>query len=319
MNVAITGAAGYVGQRLMARLGSDPGIEQIVGLDIRSPELPLPPSAVFHPLDIRDPALGETLRHYGVGILIHTAFILFPHPRRLAMMEQVNVGGMVNVLKACREAGIRRLIVLSSITAYGAWPDNPVPLTEKHPLRPNPGYPYGVHKGQVEQLCREFAEEHPQVACIVLRPPGILGPCARGPLAEFFRRPRAVIIEGGHAPGQFVHEDDLVDLIGKCLWSDARGPFNATPDDWLPWRDIWSGAGKKLLNFSWPAARVVFGLLWRMERLNCVTHPGQVNLARFPLAASNEKARRELGWRPAYTTLQTVQSFLKGENHGSSH
>lgn len=319
MNIAITGAAGYVGQRLMARLGADSGVEQIVGLDIRPPEMSLSSNTVFCPMDIRDPTLGDILQRHGVESLIHTAFLLFPHPRRLALMEQVNVGGMVNVLRACREARIRRLIVLSSIVAYGAWPDNPIPLAEEHPLRPNPNYPYGVHKGQIERLCREFSDEYPQVACIVLRPPGILGPSARGPLADFLRRPHAVIINGGHAPGQFVHEDDLVDLIEKSLQSDVRGPFNATPDDWLPWREIWSRSGKQLVNFPWPSARLIFGLLWRMERLGCVTHLGQVNLIRFPLVASNQKARQELGWQPAYTTLQTVQSFLKGENCGSSH
>lgn len=319
MNIAVTGAAGYAGQRLMARLGTNPNVEHIVGLDIQPLERPLPPNGVFQTLDIRDPALGDILRRYGVDLLVHAAFILFPHPRRLALMEQVNVGGTANVLRACREARIRRLVVLSSIVAYGAWPDNPIPLTEDHPLRPNPNYPYGVHKGQIERLCREFSEEHPQVACVVLRPPGILGPSARGPLADFLRRPHAVIINGGHAPGQFVHEDDLVDLIEKILQSDVRGPFNATPDDWLPWREIWSRAGKHLVNFPWPAARPIFGLLWRMERLGCVTHPGQVNLTRFPLVASNEKARRELGWQPAHTTFQTVHSFLTGENNGPSH
>ncbi|MBC7225690.1 MAG: NAD-dependent epimerase/dehydratase family protein [Thermoflexales bacterium] len=319
MNVAVTGAAGYVGQRLMARLGANPNVEQIVGLDIQPLETPPPPNGVFQTLDIRDPALGEILRHYGIDTLVHAAFILFPHPRRLALMEQVNVGGTANVLRACREARIRRLVVLSSIVAYGAWSDNPIPLTEEHPLRPNPTYPYGVHKGQVERLCQEFSKEHPQTACIILRPPGILGPRARGPLADFLRRPRAVIVDGGRAPGQFVHEDDLVDLIEKSLQSDARGPFNATPDDWLPWREIWSRAGKQLMNFLWPVARLVFGLLWQIEQMDCVTHPGQVNLTRFPLVASNEKARRELNWQPAYTTLQTVQDFLAGERDESSH
>ncbi len=319
MNVAITGAAGYVGQQLMARLGADSEVEQIFGLDIRLPEMSLPSGAMFLQMDIRDPTLGDTLRRCGVESLVHTAFILFPHPRRLALMEQVNVGGTINVLRACREARICRLIILSSITVYGAWPDNPIPLTEEHPLRPNPNYPYGVHKGLVERHCREFSEEYPQVACIILRPPGIFGPHARGPLADFLRRSSAVIVDGGYAPGQFVHEDDLVDLIGKCLRSDVRGAFNATPNDWLPWREIWGSVGKKLLNFPWPAARLIFGLLWRMERLGYVTHPGQVNLTRFPLVASNEKARRQLGWQPAYTTLQTVQSFLARGNDESSY
>ncbi len=75
MNVAVTGAAGYVGQRLMARLRSDPDVEQIVGMDIRPPETLLPPNATFLQMDIRDPALGDILRHYRVESLIHTAFI----------------------------------------------------------------------------------------------------------------------------------------------------------------------------------------------------------------------------------------------------
>jgi UDP-glucose 4-epimerase len=131
-------------------------------------------------------------------------------------------------------------------------------------------------------------------------------------MADLLRGPRAILIDGGHALAQFVHEEDLVDLILLALRADARGVFNATPDDWLPWRELWTGVGKRLMNFPWPVARPLFGLLWRLGALGCVTHPAQVNLARFSFVASNEKARRELGWRPRHSTLQATQALLSG-------
>jgi len=312
MTVAITGVAGYVGECLLARLSAAPDVEEVVGFDLRPPAGRPPGKLAFYRMDIGDPALADRLREHRVDALVHAAFVLFPHPRRLAWMERVNVAGTENVLRSAVEAGVRRVLVLSSTTVYGAWPDNPVPLTEEHPPRPNPDYHYGVHKGRVEAMCRSLAREHPEVSCAVLRPPGVVGPRFRGPLADLWRGPRAIVIDGGWAPGQFIHEDDLVDLILLAVRAGARGVFNATPDDWLPWCEIWAGAGKRVLDFPWPVARPLFGLLWRLGALGCVTHPAQVNLARFPFVADGGKARRELGWQPRHTTLQAARAFLAG-------
>ena len=273
---------------------------------------PPPEKLTFYQMDISDPGLGDLLRRHRVEGLIHAAFVLHATPRQMARMERTNVAGTANVLRAAVEAGVKRLVILSSTTVYGAWPDNPVPLTEAHPPRPNPDYPYGVHKGRVEEMCRALERDHPEVACAVLRPPGIVGPHSRGPLADLWRGRRAILIDGGHAPGQFVHEEDVVDLILLALRAGAQGIFNATPDDWLPWRDLWAGAGKRPLNFPWPVARPLFGLMWRLGLLGGVTHPAQVGLARFPFVASNEKARRELGWRPRYSSLRALQTFTGG-------
>ncbi len=311
--VAVTGASGYVGSRLLARFLTDPEIEVVVGFDLRPLPHPASEKLIFYQEDICDPGLGEFLRYHRVEGLVHAAFVLHATPRRMARMKRANVEGTANVLRSAAAAGVRRLAVLSSTTVYGAWPDNPVPLTEAHQPRPNPDYPYGVHKGRVEEMCRSFGQSHPEVACAVLRPPGIAGPHAQGPLADLWRRWRAIIVCGGQAPGQFVHEEDVVDLILLALWAGARGVFNATPDDWLPWRELWTGAGKRLMDFPWPESRPLFGLLWRLGLLGGVTHPAQVGLARFPFVASNEKARQELGWRPRHTSLQALRALFDGE------
>lgn len=307
--VAITGAMGYVGGRLVARLIADPNVERIIAFDLRPPSPPLPQKMIYYQMDICEPTLDERLRQHRVDRLIHAAFVLFPHPQRLERMKRSNIRGTANVLRAAREARVRRLVVLSSTTVYGAWPDNPIPLTEEHPPHPNPDYHYGMHKGEIEAMCRDFSQENPSIACAVLRPPGILGPHFRGPLADLLRGPWVLNIDGGRAPTQFVHEEDVVNLIWRALEAGARGVFNATPDDWLPWRELWSSAGRRLLTMSWSVARPLFGTLWRFGALGCVTHPAQVNLARFSFVASNKKARRELGWRPLHTTLQAVQDF----------
>ena len=307
--IAITGISGYLGGRLLARLTTDPAINEIVGLDTR----PLPNESTakltFYRIDVRDPELARVLERHRVDTLVHTAFILLPPPRRLKEMHSINVGGTENVLRAAGQAGVRQLLFLSSTTVYGAWPDNPVPLTEEHITRPDPTYPYADHKGQAEALWQRFSREHPETACVILRPPGIVGPNMQGPLARLLLTPRAIVIDGGHAPGQFVHEDDVTSLIILALKAEARGVFNATPNDWLPWRDIWHGVGRQLLDIPWPVARPLFGSLWRLGLLGHVTHPGQINLARFPFVAHNGKARQELGWEPRYTTVEALREL----------
>lgn len=308
--VAITGVAGYIGGQLLDRLLAEPDVEAVVGLDVG----PLPAgSERFIPYrrDIRDPSLTDIFARHRVDTLVHTAFVLYPPPRRLHEMAQVNVNGTENVLRSAARAGVRHVIFLSSATVYGAWPDNPIPLTEEHPPRPNPDYPYAVHKYRAETLFRRFGEERTGALWTILRPPGIIGPCARGPLAKFFRDFPSVIIDGGRVPGQFIHEDDLVALILAVIRQRAGGVFNATPDDWVPWREMWAAAGRATVNFPWPVVYPLFGLLWWLGLLDCVTHPGQVRMARYSFVASNEKARRVLGWAPQHTTISALRAFYQ--------
>ena len=53
------------------------------------------------------------------------------------------------------------LLVASSTTAYGAWPDNPVPIPEEHPVRGLPAYEYARDKTEIDRLCQLWAAQHP--------------------------------------------------------------------------------------------------------------------------------------------------------------
>ena len=64
---------------------------------------------------------------------------------------------------------------------YGAWPNNPVPLTEDAPLRPNPHFSPAVQGAEVERLLAEWRDEHPDVTVTTLRSAPVVGPGRRTP------------------------------------------------------------------------------------------------------------------------------------------
>ena len=75
----------------------------------------------------------------GVDTVVHLAAIVGPILDE-SLMIRVNCDGTRRLLDAASRAGVRRIIRPSSAAVYGAWENNPVPITEDAPLRPNPGY-----------------------------------------------------------------------------------------------------------------------------------------------------------------------------------
>ena len=153
--VAVTGAFGALGRRLIARLEEDPTIDRIVAIDVRSglslledgndddhaTVLLKHPKLSAHTVDLTTPGtdreLADLLRGEGAGSLFHLALLSTPtHHQEMA--HELETVGTHYVLNATASAGITRLVMLSSTMCYGARPDNPAFLTEDHPLRPPP-------------------------------------------------------------------------------------------------------------------------------------------------------------------------------------
>ncbi len=141
--VAVTGAAGYIGGRLLALLARDERVQAIVGLDLRPPAA-APAKLRFRRHDVAEPFAG-LFREEGVTHAVHLAFVVNPL-RDAERMRRINVDGSENFLAACEAAGVHTILVASSASAYGAFPDNPVPLTEDAPVRGNADYQYSREK-----------------------------------------------------------------------------------------------------------------------------------------------------------------------------
>jgi nucleoside-diphosphate-sugar epimerase len=138
----------------------------------------------------------------------------------LAQARRINVEGTINLLTACEEAGVSRVVYLSSVAAHGRrWP--PI-LREGTPLCTS-GDAYALSKAESERRLMDAARES-SVAATIVRPSIVYGPGAARilDLLDRVRYGRIRLIDHGQGLLNLVHVDDLVDGILKLSFFRAR-------------------------------------------------------------------------------------------------
>jgi UDP-glucose 4-epimerase len=312
MRYLITGGSGYIGSRLVERLSESPDTERILICDVRPPRV-FRPGVSFSQLDVRDAtAVRAVVESEGPDVVVHLAFILNPMHDEAAMYE-IDVGGTHNVLEACSAAGVGQMLVTSSSTAYGAFADNPVPLTEEHPVRGVPDFEYARDKAESDRLCQLWALRHPDRVMTILRPCIVFGPGVDNYIVRLWTAQPFQADFGLPDPGiQFVHEDDVVSAIEVLLLGRHGGAFNVAGDGVMPGAECAELIGlprrRVPLKVAWRLASV----MWKLRRSE--TPPGNLHFAIHPWLVSNEKLKRETSWRPRYTSRETFEITMRA--HG---
>jgi len=138
--IAITGVSGQIARALLPLLENDAEVDRVIGIDLIPPQQWETNKLIFHSCDIRDPKIEQFFGK--VDVVVHLAFMIFFSYGNEAEADNVNINGSINVFETAALAGVRKLIVLSSIAAYGIHPDNDQPLTEKSPIRGNEDFYY---------------------------------------------------------------------------------------------------------------------------------------------------------------------------------
>jgi nucleoside-diphosphate-sugar epimerase len=205
---SISGGAGFLGLHLARRLLAD-GHEvrtlDVVPLD----DAELETSVDERRGDIRD---RESVRKLvdGADVVVHAAAAL-PIQASRESIRSVNVGGTENVLRAGDDAGVRRVLFISSTAVYG--------VPEKHPIEEDDplvgvGW-YGESKIDAEGLCRVAAVE-----TTIVRPKTFIGPERLGVfeiLFDWIREGRRIYTLGkGNNRYQLLAVEDLVDAIVRA-------------------------------------------------------------------------------------------------------
>jgi len=311
--VALTGAGGYIGQRLIEHLDRWDGCSAILGTDLREPRVTSKKLA-FRRMDIRDPALADAWRDRGVDTLVHLAFVVDPI-RDERKMHDINVNGTVNVLRVCEALAIPHVIAASSGTAYGAWPDNPPRLREDDPIRVfPPTMSYAHHKGLNEKHFDDFVRRNPRVVFNAVRPCVVYGPSVDNYLSRFLKRLPVVTLPDGLDPQmQLVHEDDVARLFTLLVEKKVPGPFNVAGSGVLRLSELGALVGKRSVPVPRKLLFPVMHLLWKTHLL--VEAPaGLVDFMAYPWVLDITRARDLLGFEPAYSTEQTARIMF--QTHG---
>lgn len=305
-HILITGASGYFGQRLVRYFRDKPEIKRITGIDIRPPSVA---GAKFEFLtcDVRDD-LNRIFLPRDIDCVIHAAYIL-PPIHDTALMEDINVNGTKNVLLTAATHGVKQIMDCSSTTAYGFHPDNPPLLTEESPLRGNEDFTYAKNKRELEAWAGEFERMCPQISLTVIRPCFVVGPGFANPLAKHICK-KISILPWKTAPMQFIHEDDLAEIMYLLLKQGKAGVYNLAADGTMGIEEMVRALGGWPLKMPMWLLRPLNNLMWNLKVSILTEFPNSsLNLIRYPWIASNAKVKRDLGYSFKYTTRAAFEDF----------
>lgn len=306
MRVFVAGAAGAIGRRLIPQLvthghqvtASTRGPAKVAQLRALGAE-----PVIVDGLDAA--AVGEAVARSEPDAIVHqmTALAGKPNLRNFdkwfATTNKLRTAGTEHLLAAAEAAGVTKFVAQS----YTGWSNiregGPV-KTEDDPYDPDPAkYQRESIKGL--QFLDRVVPAAPFEG-IVLRYGNFYGPGASEAMVEMVRKRQMPIIGAGTGLWSFIHLDDAAAATVAALERGHRGIYNITDDepapvaDWLPYLAEVVGAKKPMRVPVW-LARLAAGevaVQWMTEGRG----------------ASNAKGKRELDWRPRWS------SWRDGFRHG---
>jgi nucleoside-diphosphate-sugar epimerase len=314
MRVFITGASGFIGRALAARLRAG-------GAEVRGVDLAADPGAGVVAGDITVP--GAWQRHAaGCDLVVHTAAVVSLRVDDPVAVWRANVAGTRNVVDAAADGGASRLLHVSSVVVFGV--DFPDGVTERDPVRPI-GIPYGDTKIASEQLVLQ-AHAEGRVQVTIVRPGDVYGP-GSGAWAvlpvKLIRARRFTLPDGGRGIFSPVYVDDLVTGIVAAATQDAGAGqvFTLSGGTGVPNRVFFGRyadeLGVRLLTLPAPLARAGAAVMQRVGS-DPDLNPRSVDYMLRRGTYSIAKAERMLGWRPQVALdegLDRTVAWLRAEGH----
>lgn len=307
----VTGADLPIGRRVVAAALSEPGVERVVAVgappkgrvvvDDDGPEL------VIAPFALDDARLTP---------LVEGATRIFLMGPRSGLDIDGTGGSDIDLVATraflaslTRVGAVSTVVVLSSALVYGARTDNPIPLSENAPVRPNPSIAAAVQRAELERVCGTWSRSR-GATCAVIRPCIVVGPenekwLARSPWAT-----AGLQASGAVAPVQFVHLDDLTTALTAVCRNRVDGPVNVAPEGWLSVAEVRALKG--------PTARVrlwkPFAYLLAQVGKSFGVAPGDpdtILAGSGPWVVASDRIRA-LGWESTFTNEEAYVDADQG-------
>jgi UDP-glucose 4-epimerase len=320
LTVAVTGPTGEIGISTVDALERDPAVHRIVGMARR----PFDPAShgwtktSYQQGDILDRNAVDTLVD-DANVVIHLAFIVLGTREE---SQRVNVDGTRNVFEATVAAERpRRLVYTSSVAAYGYHSVNRVPLTEDTPVRGSSEHYYSEQKAACEAVLTE-ATEGTALAVYVLRPCIVAGPKATAladampwnQLPDALQSVTAAVpllkppMPDPGTPLQLIHHDDVAEAIALVATTSApAGVYNIAGDGEVSLSDVAAALGARPVRVPAATATVASAVIARLPFLPSATE--WLHATRTSVVMDISKAKKVLGWKPRYSSAETLQSL----------
>jgi len=314
--VLVTGANGFVGRALCARLAS--GGMEVAGAARKDHANEVRAfgarPVVIGDLDSQTDWMAAMT---GIDCVVHLAARV--HVMRevesdpLAAFRAVNTFGSERLALQAAAAGVRRFVYISTIKVNGEYTENK-PFSEQD--KPQPSDPYAVSKWEAEQALRRLAVES-GLEVVVVRPPLVYGPGVKGNFLSLMRLVhKGIPLPLGRCDNRrsLLGLDNFVDFLAMCIDHPAcpgrtfvlsDGEDLSTPD---LIRNLAAAMGRPARLLSIPSTWLEFAasLLDRRDVYQRLCGSLQVD---------SSFARRSLGWSPPQTVdaglTATARAFLQ--------
>ncbi len=323
--VLITGAAGYVGTMLVQQFAKRDDVGVILGID----KEPLPdiikdePKLKYLETNLATPGWEEWAGKEAPDVVVHSAWQI----RELYGKQDVgylwNIGGSDRVFDfVFGNANVKRLVYFSTVASYGAFASNSIEhrFVEQEPFRTT-DYSYAEEKRIVEErLTEKYGERtNKDIVVSVVRPAAITGPRGRymrirfglqsalsGQLKGSFvyslvSKLTAFVPITAKWCRQFIHEDDVVDLVELLSFTSTRTGFEifniCPPGEVVRGADMARAVGKNMLRVPPALIRIAFFAFWHGSRGKVPTGRGAWKGYSYPIAVDGSKLTKLEGYQ----------------------
>jgi nucleoside-diphosphate-sugar epimerase len=301
MKVLIAGSTGVIGRQLVPKLIANG--HEVAGTTTTPEKAQLLREMRATPvvLDLLDAkAVARAVAAEAPDVLVHEATSLSSVNMRdfekaFALTNRLRTEGLDNLLAAGRAAGVRRFVAQS----FAGWPfarTGALVKSEDEPLDPEPIGPMRTTLAAIRHLEAAVIGAG-WTEGIVLRYGGLYGPGTSldtdgGEMTAMIRRRFFPIVGSGEGMSSFIHVADAADATVAAIERGTRGIYQIVDDEPAPLREwlpaVAAGLGAK------PPLRVPrwVGRLLAGEAI--------VMISTETRGATNERAKRVLGWNPAH-------------------
>ncbi|MDE1145486.1 MAG: NAD-dependent epimerase/dehydratase family protein [Azospirillaceae bacterium] len=308
--IVVTGATGFVGRALLPRLLA--GGHEVVAA-VRSDGVGLPPGVTAVPVgDLTGPvdwAPALTDAH----ALIHLAGLAHQRNVTPTALEALNVTATLRLAQSALDAGLRRLVYVSSVKALGDQSPGR-PLTERDTPRPDDAY--GQSKRAAEEALTTLLPVDGPLSLAILRPPLVHGPQAKANMAALLRLATRwpVLPLGGIANRRsLIGVETLADAITRAAERpDVTGTFLVTDRPALSTTGLVATLAAAAGKHPWllPLPGAVWRALGGLPRLG-----GVVDRLTGSLEIDDSLFRIAFDWQPPMSQNEalgrTVQAYLE--------
>jgi ADP-L-glycero-D-manno-heptose 6-epimerase len=223
--VVVTGAAGFIGTRLVHRLAD----QAVLAVDVREPEnSTLDGGVEFRLGAVAEPGVLDDIRAWTPDTIVHLASVTDSTIWDRDYMLDRNVGDFDRLIELAERLGAR-VVFASSAAVYG---NGPVPMRETQ--EPSPHNPYALSKLMMEQRAEQARQRG--LSLLALRFFNVYGPGEahkQRSASMVFQIHRALtqgeavrVFRDGNQRRDFIHVDDVVDGIVRAIDSDVEGVLN---------------------------------------------------------------------------------------------